>query len=156
MDLSLTNHSSSWKEDAFHIMLDCLDMAVIYLSTDGKVLAFSRGAENLLHWRENFVIGKDVIKLCHETANFLPFKNIDDIISRPYVGSVISEWFTQAQEKKIWLEWHISPIYRSGNVNGILMIGMNITKYKESEERAGKVTAYLNHIIAIDTRRSNL
>lgn len=128
---------------------DALGSLVIVLDKNGKILLFNSGAEEMLGYKAENVIGKNWFEL------FVP-EEIRDTIYKVFLDIVSGD--TQFLEqydneilkkngKKITVRWHTSAIRGSKNeIEGIIASAVDISKIIEIETKLGDKIAELENL----------
>ncbi|MCK5050786.1 MAG: PAS domain S-box protein [Candidatus Cloacimonetes bacterium] len=132
--------SNRTKEDEKNKLLSNIlesssSVSIISTDIDQNILYWNKGAENIFGYKASEVVGKKKVSIIYNGAeskrNALLAKKL--IISTKKGTECELKQITKSGEK-LWSRMTLSPRFDNhGKVIGILGIGINITKHKESE-----------------------
>lgn len=135
---------TSWKDEAFNILLQRLPYIIIHLSLDGTILEFSHEASHLFDWRSSDVLNKNFFELCEQHNYKPPIHEFSLAVSGQATKDVISTFNINNVSTQVVL-WNILPLKKPAP--SILFFGINITPHKKMEEKESHTSAYLDNII---------
>ncbi len=119
--------------------------AILGKTLDGRITSWNEGAERLLGFKAQEMIGQSVLRLIPAELH----SEEDDIITRISAGELIQSYETVRQLKngdKVDVSITVSPIRdQTGKVIGASTIARDITERKRAEERQQTLMSELDH-----------
>lgn len=117
-------------------LLETADMIVVTLNPEAGIITFNRYAEELTGYAKEEVIGKNWFDIFVPQRDRETISNVfkDVLKNLPEVSQYENPIVTKSGDERV-ISWS-NNILRdtSGNINGVLSIGMDITKRKRAEE----------------------
>lgn len=112
--------------------------AIVKLDLDGNILFFNEFAERLFGYRENEILGKNIIGTLVTMDDIMEKSGIEvspetviSIEKQPY-GENLN---TRKDGSKIWVSWTNKPILNdAGEMSGVLAVGTDVREHKRTEE----------------------
>jgi PAS domain S-box-containing protein len=149
----LPNDRSS--DDLLRQLVDGIkDYAIYVLSPEGNVLTWNSGAEALMGYSKEEILGT------HFSKFFLPEATRTD---RPTQGLAVAEkegrwtdegWRVRKDGSRFWACVVITPLRDStGELCGFAKVTQDITERREAAERIGKLSAQVLHVQDEERRR---
>ncbi len=121
-------------EEGLRLLIEgVVDYAIIMLDTQGNMVSWNNGAERILQYTAEEVIGKHM-------SIFYPAENIDQVkqifIDAISQGKVEDEGYRiRKNGSKYWAHMTMTALHReNGALRGFTLVTHDITKYKNAEE----------------------
>jgi PAS domain S-box-containing protein len=140
-------------EKTLHHLVDNASVLMLYFDTHGNLSLCNKKIEAVTGKSKKDIIGKYWLAILYgkESAAMKPqmFKAVvEDCLTRKrsnnFEGAILD-----AQSKERIISWRITPIFKdSGELEGTLLIGNDITELKESEASLKKIDETLKNIFS--------
>ena len=139
-----------------NILNSSSSISIISTDIEGNVLFWNKGAENILGYKAEEIVGCQKIGiLYHDDETKKAVKGIRSLLSRNKRGTSIEIKETTKDGRSIWMSLNLTPRFdEEGHIIGILGIGENISRRKQAEEAIQKAHDELE--IKVEERTTNL
>jgi PAS domain S-box-containing protein len=146
-DLEQKNEELRRSEDRYHRMIaEIEDYAIILLDTEGKVLNWNKGAQNIKGYKAEEILGRSfsVFYLQSDIDAGLPKYLINEAATK---GKASHEgWRVKKDGTTFWGSIVITALHDDdNNVIGYSKVTRDLTERKKAEERLERYTAELKH-----------
>jgi two-component system, NtrC family, sensor histidine kinase AtoS len=144
---------SNQNEDIFSLIIENAAVLLLYLDLEGKIVLCNKKTQSALGFRRNEIIGEDWLKvLFRDEDNTLKmdmFKAVLDDASTYKRAKDFECHIRQAHAGLILVSWNITPILGQDNqVEGVLLLGQDITQIQERENSLKNIDESLKSIIS--------
>jgi PAS domain S-box-containing protein len=139
-----------------NILSSSTSISIISTDLKGNVLFWNKGAENILGYKAEEIVGCQKIGILHhddETKKVI--KGIGSLLSRNKIGTNIDIKETTKDGRAIWMSLNLTPRFdEEGHIIGILGIGQNISARKQAEDALQKTHKEME--VKVEERTKNL
>ncbi|WP_108398067.1 sensor histidine kinase [Devosia submarina] len=122
------------------------DFAIILSDPEDRITAWFPGAEEILGWREDEVLGKriDTIFTPQDQESEMPARERENALERGRASDV--RWHVTKSGGRVFLDGQTIALRNAdGSLQGFLKIAQNLTERKRNEERQAVLLAELQH-----------
>ncbi len=140
-------------ENSFFKLVDNANVLVIYVDTAGNISICNKKVENITGKRKGDILGRNLLGLLYNTQAS-PIKQqmfkavMDDSLTYKRPNAFEGQIYDNNNNIRL-ISWDISPILSaSGDLEGMLLIGRDVTELKEREESAKKIDETLKDIFS--------
>ncbi len=130
--------------------LNLAGSVILALDTDGNIVIINKKGQEILGYKSSEIIGKNWFDNFIPKNNMIELKKVFSELINGKTGSVehyINPIVTRRGDLRL-IRWYNTIIRdTSGNINGILSSGEDITDYKKAEEEIIQTKDYLQNII---------
>lgn len=129
------------------VLESATDYAIITMDLKGLVTSWSPGAELILGWSPEKMIGKpiDHIFTPEDRANDVPSKELGNALT--HGRSIDERWHARQDGSTFWASGEMLPLLEDGQPEGFLKILRDRTPQKRAEELQHLLTQELGHRI---------
>jgi len=123
-------------EERFRLLFDSArDFAIFFISTDGRVVTWNRGAERLLGWTECEIAGQpaSVIFPPGDREQAAPEHEMQE--AERHGESIVQRWHTRKDGTLFWASGVLAAAFDGGKVCGFVKILHDDTDRKEADDR---------------------
>lgn len=152
-DKIFINGDIATKQDSHKLLSNILEssssVSIISTDLDHNIQYWNKGAENIFGYKAEEVIGKMKVDIIYfdEAANKTAQKARDHIVKEK-TGTECELQQVTKDGKNIWSRMTLTPRFNdSGQIIGILGIGVDITKYKNSEKNLREIMRKLKQAL---------
>jgi PAS domain S-box-containing protein len=124
-------------EARFHDLIETATSTIIQFDLQKRVQFVNQFGEQLLGWREEELLGKDVnlIIPSQEQSGRSLVGLIDEIIANPKAHAATENENLTRDGRRLWMAWSNQGVYdEAGNMVGVLAIGTDRTTEKEARQ----------------------
>lgn len=132
-------------EERYHKMVEEVqDYAIILLDTEGNIVDWNKGAENIKGYKANEIIGQNfrIFYLPEDRQKKLPEMLINEAVEK---GKAVHEgWRVKKDGTRFWGSIVITALHdKQGNVIGYSKVTRDLTERKAAEEKLQRYVAEL-------------
>ena len=127
------------------------DHALVVLDTDGRVLRWHSGAERVLGWSADEIIGQScaVFFTAEDVAKNVPFLELEAAAQRGYIAA--DRWHVRRDGKRFWGSGSLSAVrIETGELIGFTKIVRDMTKQRETErllqDSQDRLRLFIEHV----------
>lgn len=141
------------KEKLLFKLVDNANVLLIYFNASGNVSTCNRKVEYFAAKSREDIIGQNWLSVLYPDTNVLmkqqTFKAITDDSTKYKRPNTFEGIITDRSNNERLIFWNITPVLtESGDLEGVLLIGDDITELKESEASSKKIDETLRNIFS--------
>jgi PAS domain S-box-containing protein len=127
------------------VLESAVDYAIVTMDRRGYVTSWSNGAESILGWTEDEMVGKtvEVIFTPEDRAIGVPHLEMKNAMTE---GRGTDErWHVRKNGSRFWASGEMLPLYQGGTLEGFLKILRDRTEQKQAQELQTTLNQELAH-----------
>jgi PAS domain S-box-containing protein len=120
----------------FELFMEIPDHAFVTFDVDGRVLCWSRGAEYIMGWRADDVLGRsaDVLYTPDDVASGIPRREREQASEKGHVQE--EAWHLRRDGSRFWASGSLSAVRnQAGELVGFTKVMRDLTERNQAEER---------------------
>jgi PAS domain S-box-containing protein len=142
--------SEAWQGEMFRLLAEnVLDYAVFIVDADRRILSWGKGAERLLGFSEQEIVGRqcDVFFTPEDVRRGVPQTELDEALATGRGDD--DRWHVRKDGSRFWSSGTVTPLRDSGGaLRGFAKIMRDRTELKRSQEALDDALAYAEAIVA--------
>jgi len=144
--------SQRWSDqERWHILMDTVqDFAIFMLDETGKILTWNFGAERILGYKEEEILGHDFRQIFTPNDSATDQPEYELVTAQEKGRAEDERWHVRKDGSRFWASGVVTPLWDdSGKLRGFAKVLRDITERKRAEERLAEQNQRKDEFLAM-------